>query len=113
MSPHAYTAMRMAFAAAIVFAAASSQPLYAGESEHFFTTEIFEGRVAYATRQQVEALFKKAAANVDVSEDDLAGVVDVAVRQLANWKGEARLRGCSGQICYEVVVHKIGTGMAK
>ena len=111
MSSHAYTVMRMVFAAAMAFAAATGQPLLAwhdtgGTTEQFYTVTIAEGRVGSIDRGQVETALRRelAAANVKVSQGELAGAVDDAMKQLADWTGKTALHGCSpsGGLCYVI-----------
>jgi hypothetical protein len=106
---------RTVFAAAILVIAVIAGPHAAtgqfrpnptsdGTTQHYFTVEIFEGRVASAARQQFVAAFRKELASANVSKDDIAASVDDAVRQLANWNGEAPLRFFLPRIGWEVVV---------
>ena len=124
----ALVAMRAHFAAAMLLAAAIASPdsatadpstLHPAPSrdateELFFTFQYIE-YPAHATRQQVAAAFRKAlaAARIEVSTDDLAAAVDEAIRQLADWNGEAPLRGCARRLCWEIVSPEMGMRQSK
>lgn len=98
-------ALRAVLAAAMFAAAATASPHASadGTTEHFFTVEVTDARFAHATRRQVAAEFRKAlaAANLEVSTDDLAAAVDEAMKQLADWNGAFPLRGCARGLCWE------------
>lgn len=109
----ALAAARTVLAAAMLLVAAMASshaqlsrpaPTGDGTTQHFFTVEIHEGRVASAARQQFVAAFGKELASAKVSKVDIAASVDEAVRQLANWNGEAPLRFFLPRISWEVIV---------